>query len=834
MKRWVVCFLILVVPTVIVNGAGQDTVVITKALALKSGSFYRSTFFSVDPVEQAVITGTWRPPAAGNTEMLADGKSAAWTEITADKKGWFRGDLLRGGWVYVRIDAKKSRTVLLEGMSHQMVFVNGKPRVGNRYQSKETFASWEPRWDFSQLPVRLHKGRNDLLFRCNRGRLKVKILTPEKRVFLNTHDLTVPDMITGQPLDAPAATVVVNAADEVLDNLYITATTEGGEAMTQRVPVIRPMTVRKVPFTLQADVAPRPGRKMVHLVLFSSRKKVKRILDEKNIEIRVVEEGKPYKNTFVSNIDGSVQYYAVTPALPDSLNRKKALVLSVHGASVEAINQASSYEPKSWANIVCPTNRRPYGYDWEDWGRLDALEVLEIAKQTLPVDENRVYLTGHSMGGHGTWILGAQYPDQFGAIGPSAGWISWWSYSVRGKVKEQEPVIKMIQRATLPSHTFALDRNYLQEGIYIIHGAEDDNVPPSESHRMVDTLKKFHHDFVFHEQPGAGHWWDVSDEPGADCVDWPPLFDFFARHARPGKERVRIVDFTTASPGVSSRCNWLEIEQQRKPLQISRARIQFDPGKSRFFGETKNVSQLALDMDFVNHEFPLMVSLDGDTIKIDPAGLKRRLFLVNDGHQWQQTNPLPAMQKNPMRYGTFKDAFRHRVVFVVGTHGSKEENVWAAAKARYDAETFWYQGNGSVDIVTDDTFSAEKYQDRSVILYGNAETNSAWDKVLKDCPVRVREDYLDFAKKRFTGNDLAILFTWPRRDSDVASVAVVGGTGITGMRLTNIRPYMYAGFALPDLVIFSSEVLEDGVKGIKVAGFFGNDWSVKKGIFVVE
>ena len=47
-------------------------------------------------------------------------------------------------------------------------------------------------------------------------------------------------------------------------------------------------------------------------------------------------------------------------------------------AAVEAINQASSYEPKTWANIVCPTNRRPYGYDWEDWGRLDALEVLAI------------------------------------------------------------------------------------------------------------------------------------------------------------------------------------------------------------------------------------------------------------------------------------------------------------------------------------------------------------------------------------------------------------------------------------------------------------------------
>ncbi len=813
-------------------GQETGTEVITQALAVKTGSFYRSTFFAVDPVEAGLINGKWKPPKKGETVSLPDGREIRWTEISAGEKGWFRDSLLRGGYVYIPIHSKTDQTVLLEGMSHQMVFVNGNPRVGNRYQYKETFASWEPRWDFSLLPVRLHKGRNDLLFRCNRGRLKVKIHPVNKPVFLNVKDPTLPDFIVGRPVNDPGAVVVVNASGTVQNKLHLTASWDRGQAETVQVPEIRPLTIRKVGFTLRGDVPVKTGKQKVHLVLFTSVKKVNKILDEKDITLRVVDPANPQKHTFISAIDGSVQYYAVTPAVPDPLNRKKALVLSVHGASVEAINQASSYEPKTWANIVCPTNRRPYGYDWEDWGRLDALEVLAIAKQSLPVDENRVYLTGHSMGGHGTWILGAQYSDRFGAIGPSAGWISWWSYSVRGKEKEVDPVTKMIRRATLPSHTFALDRNYLQEGIYIIHGAADDNVPPSESHRMVDTLKKFHHDFVFHEQPGAGHWWDVSDEPGADCVDWPPLFDFFARHARPGKERIRIVDFTTANPGVSARCNWLEIQQQIHPLEISHVHIQFDPGRNRFTGNTKNVAQLALDMDQVRHTSSLTVALDGDTLLIDPSKLQRRLFLVCNGEHWTKGRALPAMEKNPLRYGTFKDAFRHRMVFVIGTHGTKAENAWGAAKARYDAETFWYQGNGSVDIIPDNQFSPEKYPDRSVILYGNAMTNSAWDKVLKDCPVRVDEGSIDFGGKVFRGSDLAVLFTWPRKDSKVASVAVVGGTGVTGIHLTDNRPYMYAGFALPDLVIFSSDIIREGNKGIKVAGFFGNDWSVKDGEFV--
>jgi len=59
------------------------------------------------------------------------------------------------------------------------------------------------------------------------------------------------------------------------------------------------------------------------------------------------------------------------------------------------------------------------------------------------------------------------------------------------------------------------------------------------------------------QQAGAGHWWDVSPEPGADCVDWPPLFDFFARHLRPDDESVWEVEFATASPGVSRGCTGL-------------------------------------------------------------------------------------------------------------------------------------------------------------------------------------------------------------------------------------------------------------------------------------
>ena len=169
------------------------------------------------------------------------------------------------------------------------------------------------------------------------------------------------------------------------------------------------------------------------------------------------------KLTFRSDIDGSLQYYASIPALAQAASakgdsQKTGLVLTLHGAGVEAIGQAEAYAPKPGLHIVAPTNRRPYGFDWEDWGRLDALEVLERAQKALQTDPRRTYLTGHSMGGHGTWHLGVTFPDRFAAIAPSAGWISMWSYAGLTRAEKTTPIDQLVARAGNPGDTLALVR----------------------------------------------------------------------------------------------------------------------------------------------------------------------------------------------------------------------------------------------------------------------------------------------------------------------------------------------------------------------------------------
>ena len=96
---------------------------------------------------------------------------------------------------------------------------------------------------------------------------------------------------------------------------------------------------------------------------------------------------------------------------------------------------------------------------------------------------------------------------------------------------------------------------------------------------------------------------------------------------------------------------------------------------------------------------PLTVALDGQELELPIGAATGFHYERNSAGQWRSRPAPDPWEKNPDRAGPFKDAFRHRMVLVHGTRGSAAETAWASAKARFDAETFWYRGNGSVDVV---------------------------------------------------------------------------------------------------------------------------------------
>jgi poly(3-hydroxybutyrate) depolymerase len=750
----------------------------------------------------------------------AKGEDIKWRKVQADSTHRFRGDSFSNGYVYLTYESKKEQTAVLTLTGHDMVFVNGVPRGGDQY-----------RYGWMHLPVVLKKGKNEFYARVARfgrfGGITANLTFPAKPVYLNTEDLTVSDIVPGLKNDSLwIGLVVQNVTSKVLTGLQIKSVLSGKEVVTN-VPTVPAMSSRKVGVLINGAGINASGKQDVAVTLTQAGKAI----DQAQIAIQSVEEGKQYSRTFVSELDGSVQYYAVSPQLKAGASGQPALFFSVHGAEVQAISQARAYKPKDWGVLVAPTNRRPRGFNWEDWGRLDALEVLDIAKKQYNPDPSRIYLTGHSMGGHGTWFLGATYPEKWAAIAPSAGYPTLSSYgSHDGMIPDSagSPIESILLRASNPSNVLALTSNYKSLGVYVAHGDADRTVSVNYARQMRDILGKFHRDFSYYEHIGGEHWYgDIS-------VDWPPIFNFFSWHSIPKDTAVNAIDFTTANPGISSKMRWAGVQQQIKALEYSRIQLKLSKKDARISGTTGNVALLSLNLDAFAVGTKVKIVLDSlATVEYNVKEQNETIYLKK-GTQWELATAPGVTEKNPLRNGTLKDAFRNRMVYVYATGGTKEEKDWAFEKARYDAETWYFRGNGAVDIVADKDFDPKNFKDRGVILYGNKTTNLAWDKILKNCPVTVANGKISVGTKEFTGNDLAAYFIWPRADSKIASVTVITGTGKNGFQAANANQYFSGGSGFPDLMIFSAEMLKSGMKEVKMSGFFGNDWSVEKGEFVTQ
>lgn len=119
--------------------------------------------------------------------------------------------------------------------------------------------------------------------------------------------------------------------------------------------------------------------------------------------------------------------------------------------------------------------------NWSDL--IDPVNVLvDQIQATYSVDTQRVYLTGLSMGGFGTWEFALRYPRRFAAIVPIAGGYRHQSNAIPEKICDLKD---------LP--------------VWVFHGARDINVVPSQSEDMVDALKACGGNVKFTLYPDADH-----------------------------------------------------------------------------------------------------------------------------------------------------------------------------------------------------------------------------------------------------------------------------------------------------------------------------------------
>jgi predicted peptidase len=131
--------------------------------------------------------------------------------------------------------------------------------------------------------------------------------------------------------------------------------------------------------------------------------------------------------------------------------------------------------------FICVSPQCPTGVTWVLIS--DAVEalVVEMLKRD-DVDTSRVYLTGLSMGGYGTWHVGVQRPDLFAALAPICGGGSFVNY--------------------LPWRLSRLK----DMPVWAFHGADDPAVLLQEQQTLIDALRQSSKgDVRFTIYPGVGH-----------------------------------------------------------------------------------------------------------------------------------------------------------------------------------------------------------------------------------------------------------------------------------------------------------------------------------------
>jgi predicted esterase len=112
------------------------------------------------------------------------------------------------------------------------------------------------------------------------------------------------------------------------------------------------------------------------------------------------------------------------------------------------------------------------------------------------IDTNRVYLTGFSLGGSGTWYLAAKYPDKFAAIAPISGFTSHMDFI-------DDNIDKL---SNIP--------------IWAFHGKIDNVVPFEETERIIIKLTGKNNELKFTIEPGVGHWIHWLIYPNQELYDW--------------------------------------------------------------------------------------------------------------------------------------------------------------------------------------------------------------------------------------------------------------------------------------------------------------------------
>jgi dienelactone hydrolase len=479
-------------------------------------------------------------------------------------------------------------------------------------------------------------------------------------------------------------------------------------------------------------------------------------------------------------VDGSPQYCRAYLPPDYSAAKKWPLVIQLHG-----YNPANPVYVRWWAadgrhpgidtefsNHQGVIYMEPHGrgnVEYLGIGDSDIMHAIAEAKRLFSVDEDRVYLTGDSMGGWGTWNVSSRHPYLFAAIAPVFGGSDYHSDLSEEDLARLRPLERFFNEK---QSTWAMADGLLNVPIFIHHGDADQSVNVEYSRWATRLLQRWGYDVRYHEYPGRSH--EALDSQGNAnlSIGW---FLQYRRDPAPRHVRIRSAELRNAS------AYWAHVLQEASPLDfmvvdteiVDRNVIRLDTG---------NVLDIELSpaSGLVDPAKPIKVVWNGAARDMRLEGGKLRMTAAG-------YNPA-SLHKNERLPGSATDFTATPFAIVIGTSSRDPEMV---ALCNQKASVFingWRDWQKQEPRVFKDTeIKDADLAMYSILLVGGPDANRVTEKLAARVPLRISPERVTIDGKEFTIKDAAVQMIYPNPLNPERYVWIAAGTSTDGMYFCDLN-----------------------------------------------
>jgi poly(3-hydroxybutyrate) depolymerase len=445
----------------------------------------------------------------------------------------------------------------------------------------------------------------------------------------------------------------------------------------------------------------------------------------------------PQVLTFFSDVDDTEQPYGLYLPKDYDPAKKYPLVMMLHGAGSnhrlalrrvfgksnaedETDVEASRYFP-AWDDVdyivASPLARGTAGY--QGVPEQDVYDVLDDVKMRFSIDENRIYLTGLSMGGGGTLWIGLTRPDIWAAIAPVC--------------------------PAPPAGTKDLAPNALNFPVHFFHGDADPVVPVEGTRKWVSDLQDMGVEVFYKEFANVKH------DSWVNAYDNQFIFEWFGPAVRdPFPTKVRFV----SKQYKYNKAFWITFDKIEQG-NLADIDAQLCKENSLVF-KSKNLNAVTFNLK----DHPRFKS--GTSFKIDADGTilntkaDSTIALEKIDNKWSlkklPLNTSAQLAKKKGAEGPIFDAFSSRHVYVYGTKDAPSAEELAKRIGIATKAADWAQYRGPFlgrmmffpRVVSDKELRKSDIESSNLILFGTKETNSVVAQYASSLPVHLKESAKDF------------------------------------------------------------------------------------------